>query len=205
MRVVSLVAHPRPTSFCHAISKRSRATLTAFGCEVFHHDLYAEGFDPCLTAEEAYSIGDSLEQTLARAEDPVLRQHRSDIATADGLLIVHPNWWGKPPAILAGWLDRVLVPSVAYRLATADGLPEGLLSIRTALVFNTSDTHAERERTELGDPLELIWGKCVLPYCGVSSYGRHVFRPVVGSSVEQRQRWLDEAEAICHSTFEAAR
>jgi len=201
MHIVSLVAHPRPTSFCHAISERARKALTALGWEIIHHDLYAEGFSPCLTAEEAYSIGDTLEQALARASDPLLRQHRSEITKADGLLVVHPNWWGKPPAILAGWLDRVLVPGVAYRLSSADGLPEGLLKIRTALIFNTSDTLEEREKTDLGDPLELIWGRCVLPYCGVETYERHVFRPVVGSSDEQRAHWLEETETISRMEF----
>ncbi len=201
MRILSLVAHPRPSSFCHAVSARAREELSALGHEVLHHDLYAEGFDPCLMAEEAYSIGDTLEVALSRAADPVTRQHRSEIASADGLLVVHPNWWGKPPAVLAGWLDRILVPGVAYRLASADGLPEGLLSIKSALIFNTSDTHAERERTELGDPLELIWGRCVLPYCGVETYHRHVFRPVVGSSDKQRKSWPEEAEGLSRRVF----
>ena len=103
MRIFSLLAHPRPNSFCHAISERARQALSMAGHAISHHDLYAEGFDPCLTAEEAYSIGDTLEVALSRADDPVLHSHRTEIAHADGLLIVHPNWWGKPPAILAGW------------------------------------------------------------------------------------------------------
>ena len=204
MRIYSVVAHPRLTSFCHAISERARAALVKSGHAVIHHDLYAEGFEPCLTAEEAYTIGDSVEDTLARATDPTLRQHRDEIAKVHGLLVVHPNWWGKPPAILSGWLDRVLVPGVAYRLSSADGLPDGLLSIRKALIFNTSDTPAERERTVLGDPLELIWGRCVLPFCGVKAYERHVFRPVVGSEEDERRSWLSTVDAVTAAAFPGA-
>ncbi|MFJ6322227.1 MULTISPECIES: NAD(P)H-dependent oxidoreductase [unclassified Rhizobium] len=203
MRIFSLVAHPRSSSFCHAISDRACRELSALGHEVLHHDLYAEKFDLCLTAEEAYSIGATLEETLSRTADPLSRRHRSEIASAGGLLVVHPNWWGKPPAILAGWLDRILVPGVAYRLAASDGLPDGLLSVKKALIFNTSDTHEEREKTELGDPLELIWGRCVLPYCGAETHLRHVFRPVVGSSNEQRRCWLEEVERITLQTFDS--
>lgn len=201
MRILSLVAHPRGSSFCHALSARVRSALSEAGHDVLHHDLYAEGFDPCLKAEEAYTVGDTFEAALSRAEDPIIRQHRSDVATADGLLVVHPNWWGKPPAIMSGWMDRVLVPGVAYRLRTADGLPEGLLALRTALILNTSDTPAQREETELGDPLELIWGRCVLPYCGVKAYRRHVFRPVVGSANGERAGWLAEAESLGKAVF----
>ncbi|MEO0633286.1 MAG: NAD(P)H-dependent oxidoreductase [Pseudomonadota bacterium] len=201
MHIFSLIAHPRADSFCHAISDTARHTLAAAGHQITHHDLYAEGFDPSLTASEAYTIGDSVEDTLARCDDPLVRTHRQEIAAADGILIVHPNWWGKPPAILAGWMDRVLVPGVAYRLPTADGRPNPLLQVRHALVFNTSDTEAERERQELGDPLQAIWTRCVLPYCGAEDVHRHVFRPVVGSTNAARASWLREVGDICGSVF----
>ncbi|MFG2636478.1 NAD(P)H-dependent oxidoreductase [Streptomyces sp. NPDC048362] len=60
-------------------------------------------------------------------------------------MFVHPNWWGMPPAVLAGWVQRVLVPGVAYKLGSAEGSPEGLVRAGRALVLNTSDTPADRE------------------------------------------------------------
>ena len=83
----------------------------------------------------------------------------------------------------------------------AGGVPEGLLSVRSAVILNTSDTPAERENAEFGDPLDLIWGRCVLPFCGVREYRRHMFRPVAGSCEEQRAAWLDEAAALCCAAF----
>ena len=204
MRIFSIIAHPRSNSFCHAISRQAQAALRECGHEVDHHDLYEEGFAPCLKSEEAYTVGDTLERAMSRAEDPVILRHREGIAQAEGLLVVHPNWWGKPPAILAGWMDRILVPGVAYRLETADGLPEGLLAVKRALIFNTSDTEAEREQRDLGDPLELIWGRCVLPYCGVERYERRVFRPVVDSSERTRTDWLSETDVLCRNMFSSA-
>jgi len=201
MHIFSLIAHPRSDSFCHAVSQHARNTLAATGHSITHHDLYDEKFDPCLKAHEAYTIGDTFEAALARCEDPLVQEHRQQIGTADGLLVVHPNWWGKPPAILAGWMDRVLVPGVAYRLQTADGRPQALLPIKSAVVFNTSDTEAERERLELGDPLQAIWTRCVLPYCGAKNIHRHVFRPVVDSPNDLRKAWLAETESVCQSVF----
>jgi NAD(P)H dehydrogenase (quinone) len=49
----------------------------------------------------------------------VIELHCREIADVDGI-IVHPNWWGQPPAILKGWVDRVLRPGVAYRFLEGD-------------------------------------------------------------------------------------
>ncbi|WP_202843384.1 NAD(P)H-dependent oxidoreductase [Luteimonas saliphila] len=53
MNVLSLLAHPRPTSFCHAVSERARTALAAQGHELTHHDLYADGFEPRLAVRGA--------------------------------------------------------------------------------------------------------------------------------------------------------
>lgn len=200
MRILSLLAHPRPESLCHAISARARQTLADLGCEVRHHDLYAEGFDPCLTADEAYAIGYTYDQTMALARDPVLLAHRADLAASAGLLVVHPNWWGKPPAILSGWLDRVLIPGVAYRQARG-AAPHGLLSLAGALILNTSDTPEDQEDAGAGDPLQRIWTRAVLPFCGVTATRRHMFRPVAGSTLGQRQGWLDQVAVMTRAQF----
>lgn len=204
MRILAIIAHPRSDSFCHALFTRAVSALEGAGHYLSVHDLYAEDFDPVLKESEAYTAGDSIEKTLAKATDPVLQMHRQEIARAQGLLIVHPNWWGKPPAMLAGWLDRVLVPGVAYRLDAAEGEPEGLLKIESAVILNTSDTPPEREASVLGDPLRLIWENCVLPYCGVEAIFRRTIGPVAGSDVSERHGWLDETDRLVSERFRIA-
>ncbi|MGW2117049.1 NAD(P)H-dependent oxidoreductase [Streptomyces zhihengii] len=188
MRIGVYLAHPRPRSFNHALFGCVVDELRARGGEVLAHDLYAEGFSPALGAGETGTVG-----VADEAPDPQVARHRAEVATLDGLVFVHPNWWGMPPAVLAGWVQRVLVPGVAYKLGTADGEPVGLLRAGRALVRNTSDTPAEREEGEFGDPLERIWTACVLPYTGVTDVRRVVFRTVGDSGAEQRAGWLREA------------
>jgi len=201
MKLLSLLAHPRPGSFCHALSEAARAALAAAGHRIVHHDLYAERFDPVLAADEAWTSGADIEQALARGGDPGLQGHRQAIGEAEGLLVVHPNWWGMPPAMLVGWLDRVLVPGVAYRLERGEARPQGLLQLRQALVLNTSDTAPGREREAFGDPLAAIWGRCVLPFCGVDRHRRLMFGPVAGSSAAQRAQWREAAAELATATF----
>ncbi|WP_327677529.1 NAD(P)H-dependent oxidoreductase [Kitasatospora sp. NBC_00458] len=191
-RIGVYLAHPRAGSFNHALFDAVVDELRERrGCEVVAHDLYAEGFAPLLTAEETGTVTEHGRQQ--GAGDPQLALHRAEVATLDALVLVHPNWWGMPPAVLTGWVQRVLVPGVAYKLGTADGEPVGLLRAGRALVLNTSDTPEAREQEEFGDPLQRIWAACVLPYVGVTDVRRRVFRTVTDSSDDTRAQWLRQA------------
>jgi putative NADPH-quinone reductase len=137
----------------------------------------------------------------------IIRQHCVEIATVDGIVIVHPNWWGQPPAILKGWIDRVLRPGVAYRFLEGDkgeGVPQGLLRAKTALVFNTANTSEDREGNVFLDPLETIWKNGVFGLCGVPNFHRRMFRIVVTSTPEERKAWLDEVEETVRRHFPRA-
>ncbi|EFL51412.1 NAD(P)H dehydrogenase (quinone) [Solidesulfovibrio fructosivorans JJ]] len=190
-----ILAHPRPGSFNHALAHAACAALGRLGAEVRLHDLYAEGFDPLLEAPEM-----GRDAPLS----PSLSLHCREIAAAEGIVIVHPNWWGMPPAILTGWVDRVMRPGVAYEFLEGDngeGVPRGLLSARGAVVLNTSNTAREREVRVFGDPLERIWKDCVFGLCGVADVRRRMFETVVTSSPGTRQEWLRQTEALILETF----
>ncbi|KOT50945.1 MULTISPECIES: NAD(P)H-dependent oxidoreductase [Streptomyces] len=191
MKAAVYLAHPRPGSFNHALADAVAAELGSRGCQVVTHDLYAEGFDPLLPADGTETV-----RAAGDPDDTWTARHRAELATLDALVFVHPNWWGMPPAVLTGWVQRVLAPGVAYKLGTADGEPVGLLSAGRALVLNTSDTPAEREEREFGDPLQRIWAACVLPYVGVTDVRRHVFRTVSDSTEGEREAWLEEARGL---------
>jgi putative NADPH-quinone reductase len=183
-----ILAHPRHGSFNHAIAATVVQALQHQGHEVWFHDLYQENFDPVLLAPE-------LEREAVLPPDQA--QHCREIAQAQGIVIVHPNWWGQPPAILKGWVDRVLRPEVAYRFRegdSGDGVPVGLLQAKAAVVFTTSNT--PRERTVFGDPLETLWKNCIFGLCGVPRFSRRNFAVVVTSTPAQRQAWLEEVREM---------
>ncbi|MFD5887913.1 NAD(P)H-dependent oxidoreductase [Streptomyces sp. NPDC060334] len=188
MRTGVYLAHPRPGSFNHAVFGAVVEELRGRGADVVAHDLCAEGFDPSLTARETGTVEDA-----SPAHDPQVASHRAEVADLDALVFIHPNWWGMPPAVLTGWVQRVLAPGVAYKLGAAEGEPAGLLKATRALVLNTSDTPADREEREFGDPLHNVWAACVLPYVGIREVRRIVFRTVTDSSGEERAAWLEEA------------
>jgi NAD(P)H dehydrogenase (quinone) len=195
VNILVVLAHPDPASFNHALAATVVQASRQQGHAVVLRDLYAEGFDPVLPAAEI---------PRDAPLEPWLERHCRELSAADGLVIVHPNWWGQPPAILTGWIDRVARPGLAYAFQEGDageGVPVGLLRARTAIVLNTSNTPAPREREAFGDPLDAIWRRCVFELCGVRDVRRRTYGVVVTSTHETRKRWLADAADLVSSAF----
>ncbi len=85
---------------------------------------------------------------------------------AELLVIVHPVWWFAPPALLKGWVDRVLAGGVA--LDHSSEPPSGLLKGRRALVVQTFKTSRTVDRILMGGMSGKFWSRVVLPSVGIS-------------------------------------
>jgi putative NADPH-quinone reductase len=195
MNILIILGHPDNRSFNHAIADTCRNRLVENGHSVLFHDLYREGFNPITDVNEIPKQGKI---------DNLIKTHCDNLKDSDGIVIIHPNWWGQPPAILKGWIDRVFRPGVAYEFEEGDsgeGLPIGLLKAKIGLVFNTSNTNEERENNIFKDPLETIWKNCIFSFCGVKQFDRRMFRIVVTSDLNQRQIWLNEAKSMINKYF----
>jgi len=196
MNILVILANPDPNSFCYAIADVVINKLKENKHTISFHDLYKEKFDPILYKGEI--------PKKAIINDLALIIHCQDITMADGIIVIHPNWWGQPPAILTGWIDRVIRPGIAYEFQEGDngeGIPISLLKAKSAIVFNTSNTSEEREISIFKDPLETIWKNCVFDFCGIENFYRQIFRIVVTSNDKQRQDWLLEAATLTGSVF----
>ncbi|MBN1907661.1 MAG: NAD(P)H-dependent oxidoreductase [Deltaproteobacteria bacterium] len=197
LEILVILAHPDQNSFNHAIAETAVEQLKKNGHRVIFHDLYAEGFDPILPGPEIAS-------DCFLPDD--IQMHCNDLKRADGIIIFHPNWWGQPPAILKGWVDRVIRPNVAYKFLEGDngeGVPIGLLKARSVIVLNTANTPEPREREVFGDPLQLIWKNCIFDLCGVPDFHREMFRVIITSTEDIRKKWLKRVEEIISNVFPA--
>ncbi len=189
MRILLILCHPQPGSFNHAIADRARETLAAAGHQVIFHDLYQEGFDPVLTAPE-HRRGVSFDEQVVR--------HTKELEASGGVVFVHPEWWGQPPALLKGWLDRVLRPGVAYEPADEElreQAPVPLLGEKTALVLATRDAGA---RSGL---LERVWLEGVFAFCGIRAAGCQVLHDLRRLGPAERQGWLDQVSGVLLRLF----
>lgn len=132
MDVVVALAHPNPDSFCHALAERACDSLRAAGHEVHLLDLYALGFTAAMSAEEhAAYHGDH------PAIDPMVAEHGALVRDAQALVFVYPTWWSSTPAMLKGWLERVMVPGVAFVFDRDGKVRPGLTNVRRVVGIST--------------------------------------------------------------------
>ncbi len=111
MLALIVVAHPSTDSYCHALAARAEAGLIAAGHEVVVLDLYAKGVRVAMSKEEREAY-----HSESPIIDPVIAEHAALVQRAEAMVFVYPTWWSGLPAILKGWLERVMVPGVGFIL-----------------------------------------------------------------------------------------
>ncbi len=132
MRLLAVLAHPYGGSLGAALLGAVREGAEAAGHLLWVIDLYAEGFNPALPAEELRDHNDP-----DKVPDD-LRSHVEALAWAEGIVFVHPTWWGGLPAMAKGWLDRAWRPGHAFHATNGVGLRPGLPQVRVLVEVTTS-------------------------------------------------------------------
>ena len=180
-RALIIYAHPNPQSFCHGLKENVLAGLR--DAEVRIHDLYAENFNPVLSAADIVSI------RAGNIPADILKQ-QEDILWATHLIFIYPIWWVDRPAILKGWFDRVF----QYGFAHKGG--KGLLAHEKALVLQTAGepeaTYANRATPLFHETI----GEGTLVYCGIKEVTVKTFFEIPKSTNEQRSIMLKEAQEL---------
>lgn len=132
MDVVVALAHPNSDSFCHALAQRACDGLRAAGHEVHLLDLYALGFHAAMSPEDHAAY-----HTDHPAADPMVAEHADLVRNAEALVFVYPTWWSSMPAMLKGWLERVMLPGVAFVFNDKGKVRPGLTKVRRVVGIST--------------------------------------------------------------------
>jgi len=136
VRVLVVHCHPDPGSFVSSLAGDARRVLDEAGHEVRFLDLHGEGFDPVFTLHERLNHTGPAAEKLA--EFPGLRASVEALLWCEAIVFVYPTWWSGQPAMLKGWIDRVLMKGVAWDLPEgADTLVPGLTNIRRIVAVTT--------------------------------------------------------------------
>jgi putative NADPH-quinone reductase len=132
VKVVAVLAHPGQESFNRAIFDTAVAALRASGHDVVALDLYADGFDPVMTREE---------RAAYHGEQPLTceltQRYADEVRSAQALVFVYPTWWSSVPAILKGWLEKVMVPGVSFVFDEHHRVRRGLTNVTRIVGIST--------------------------------------------------------------------
>ncbi|MEZ5342861.1 MAG: NAD(P)H-dependent oxidoreductase [Acidimicrobiales bacterium] len=134
MKCLVVFAHPDQDSFGAALRDSVCAGLEERNHDVTLIDLYADGFDPVMDADTHRRYL----EVASDHPDPLVARYIDLLREAEALVFVYPTWWAGLPAILKGWLDRVFLPGVAFRLGRHNKVRPNLRQVRRLIVVTTT-------------------------------------------------------------------
>ena len=187
MQTTIVYAHPYEGSLNHAILERLVATLEAKGHPVTVLDLYADQFNPVLSAADLAVYGEG------KTTDPQVERYVQILDQTEQIIFIYPIWWGGMPAILKGFVDRVLVKGFAYDYSD-NPIPQALLKGRTGWVITTHDTVGFFARLFMQDYGRVL-ARHILRMVGIRPVQQSQLAYVRGSKPEKIAAFLDKIQA----------
>ncbi len=185
-KILVILGHPRPESYCGALSRAYAAGAQEVGHQVETLVLADLVFDPILRQQKAYMVD----------REPDLKKAQDLIVWAEHMVWVYPLWWGSRPALLQGFIDRTIHNGFAYQFHAKGPFWDKLLTGRSARLIVTMDTPPWYFRWLYGDCGIRSMKQVTLGFCGIHPV--HVTR--IGSvrqfSEAKRLRWLEKVRQI---------
>jgi putative NADPH-quinone reductase len=160
MKTTILLAHPWHGSFNKAIFDTVVNKLTSLNKPYQIIDLNKDGFNPVMTEKELALF------SRGQFSDPLVGKYQKMLAETDELVVIFPIWWGDSPAILKGFIDKVMLKGFAYDQGES-GLIGKLTHIKKGYVITTSETPTFIYKEHLGNPIDNIFVKIILESIGI--------------------------------------
>lgn len=188
MKVLVVYAHPYSESFNHAVLEKFIQGLQSQGHETEILDLYAQGFNPLLTAADLAS--------LQAGQVPAdIQAQQQKVSWADGLAFIFPIWWSSMPAVLKGWIDRVF--SLGFAYAFGEEGPIGLLKHRKALLITTSGgDQVFFDQSGIQKAIQMTIDLGILAFSGIPKVEHEFFYNVVQTDPAVREKYLKKAFSL---------
>ncbi|MGE7767137.1 NAD(P)H-dependent oxidoreductase [Peribacillus sp. NPDC096540] len=161
MNTLVIYTYPNHKSLSYAflqkVIKGSNENPNIKGVQVL--DLYEEGFNPLLMFNEHKRRRDM-------HRDPHLEKYRKQITWADKIVFVYPIWWGRPPAMLMGYIDQLFAANFAYR-DKKGLLPEGLLKGKSVVCVSTMKGPTKYPLLWLNNAHKILMKKALFNFVGI--------------------------------------
>jgi len=188
MKHIIIYAHPSPKSFSSKLKNVLKFTSDERGWKTTIRDLYEMKFDPVLWPAE-------LAQLSKGEVSDEIKKEQELLFDADIISVIYPLWWAGFPAILKGYIDKVLAYGFAYK-AGSNGI-EGLLNNKKVYLFTSmGNTIEQYESKGLIDAFKKIHGGEIFEFCGMDVKEHQFFPEVPSASDDEIKRHIDKALSL---------
>lgn len=189
MKHLIIFAHPNgQSSFNQSILEQIINTSKKLSTDIQIRDLYRMNFDPVISWEELQGANQGIIPEEIQYEHSLVRE-------ADLITLVYPLWWMGFPAILKGYLDRVLSHGFAYK--TEDGQSVGLLQGKKMQQFITIGSNVEKyQKLGIDKSLQDCLVDGLFNFCGIKNIQHKFFGDIHTIDDKARQKMLEEVESI---------
>ena len=195
MKTLIVYYHPYEGSYCNAIMESVRSGLKrgSHPCKVL--DLGADGFDPVMRAKDLMAFGQAGrgDDITTTDVDPIVLRYKKKLEWAERIVMIFPIWWMTMPAMVKGFIDKVIFPGVAYDME-GGRLKSRLKNLRLVTVISTMNTPAGIYRDMFGNSLEGSLIKGTFNQIGIHDVEWISLNMVKQSGQEVRKMWLEELE-----------
>ncbi|MCH7407904.1 NAD(P)H-dependent oxidoreductase [Belliella sp. DSM 111904] len=185
-KILIINGHPDKESFNFALSDAYRRGASTSGAEIEVINIRDLEFNPNL--EFGYRKRTALEPDLLEAQEK--------LKWAEHLVWIYPVWWSSVPAMMKGFLDRVLLPGFAFKKKEKSLFSDKLLSGKTARIICTLDQPAWYYKWIYGNPSHNAIKKGTLNFIGVKKVRITSIGPIRLSKQEFRVKWLEKVEKL---------
>src|SRR5215213_2884495 len=199
MHILIILANPRQNSFSHQIAEAYKEGAEDAGKTVTLLDLYQTELQLDFLRPES--------REEFTEQHPIRQELQAMIRRADELVIIHPLWWGRPPAILKNFIDQTFTPGFAYKHAKAKKMvpdrlnskPKGLLKGRSVRLFITCDGQKWTNILRLV-PYLSVWYFYIVRFAGMRLRSFHLFDYMRRREDITRNKWLAKVNSIGQKT-----
>jgi len=190
MKVVIVFNHPYEGSYCNAILDSVTNGLQQANHEIDIINLDKEGFNPVMTAQDLKAFRDK------QPVDPTVLEYKDRLEKADHLVFIFPIWWELMPAMMKGFIDKVIFPGVAYDYVNGSNTRMKPLwtNIKGVTVITTMNTPGILYRIIFGNAIQKALMRGTFWKLGYKNRKWISFNMVKSVSEQKRKRWLSKIE-----------
>ncbi len=186
-KVLIILGHPNKESFCAALTESYAEGAKKWAKEVRLIYLDDLDFDPIL--HKGYDVIQQLEPDLLKAQE--------DIKWADHIVWVYPTWWGSPPALMLGFIERIFHPGFAFKYKRKkDVFPAQMLKGRSSRLIITMDDFRIIDFLIFSHSVVRIMRWSVLLLSGIRPVRTTIFSSVKRSDAAKRDKWLKKVTKL---------